>query len=131
LGVSAEQVASAPQITPFLKDSGGSLKRILEIMRFSEDPVVRCFLSKRDLMGVWACENICWEAIALGAGLDLYHLLGAVLMAMRKHSLNIGTLIALSRFPEIIEKRIEYAKLPGGWRDREAIDELLGVLPIN
>jgi hypothetical protein len=39
--------------------------------------------------------------------------------------------IAASHCLDLLEKRIEFAKLPSGWRDRDAIDKLLGVLPIN
>ena len=126
LGVSADQVASAPQITPFLKGTRGSLKPVLEAMRFTDDPVVECFLAKRDSLGVWARENTCWEAIALAAGVDLVHLLGAALLAGREQAVTAAKLIATFHLPEVVKKRIEYAKLPGGWRDRDALDKLVG-----
>ena len=128
LGVSADQLASAPQITPLLKDNRGGLKAVLEAMRLSEDAVVQCFLAKRASLGVWARENTCWEAIALAAGIDLVHLLGAALLAWREHTIMAGKLIAMSQCPELVKKRIEYAKVPGGWRDRDALDKLLGLL---
>ncbi len=124
LGISPDQVASAPQITPLLKGTRRSLNATLEAMRFSQDPVVQCFLAKRDALGVWARENTSWEAIALAAGIDLLHLLGAALLARREHARAVGNLIALAHYPELMEKRIEYAKLPGGWRERDALDKL-------
>jgi hypothetical protein len=128
LGVSADQLASAPQITPLLRDIRGGLKTVLEAMRFSEDPVVQCFLAKHDSLGAWARENTCWEAIGLAAGIDLVRLLGAALLAWREHSLTVGELIAICYAPEVMKKRLEFAQLPGGWRDRDAIDKLLGFL---
>jgi hypothetical protein len=128
LGVSLDQLASAPQITPFLKYNRGSLKAVLDAMRFSEDPVVQCFLAKYDSLGVWARANICWEAIALAAGVDLLHLLGAAVVALQDHTMTAGKLIAMSHLPEVVKKRIEYARLPGGWRDREALHKLVGLL---
>jgi hypothetical protein len=128
LGVSADQVANAPKIMPLLKDNRGSLRAVLESMRFSQDPVVHCFLAKRDSLGVWARQNTCWEAIALAAGIDLLHLLGAALLARREHTVSAGKLVAMSHYPEVVKKRIEYAKLRGGWRDRDALDKLLGLL---
>jgi hypothetical protein len=124
LGVSPDQLSSVPQITPLLKGTRGSLKATLDAMRFSQDPVVQCFLAKRDSLGVWARENTCWEAIALSAGIDLLHLLGAALLARRECSILKGQVIALAHYPEIVEKRIQYANLPGGWRDRAALDKL-------
>ena len=97
-------------------------------MHFSKDPVVQCFLAKRDALGVWARENTCWEAIALAAGIDVEHLLGAALLARRECSIMKGQLIALAHYPEIVEKQIQDAKLPGRWRDRDALHRLVGFL---
>jgi hypothetical protein len=127
LGVSTDQLAIVPQITPLLKDNRGSLQPALLAMCFSQDPVVECFLAKRDSLGVWARQNTSWEAIALGAGLDLLHLLGAALVAQRQHTMTVGKVIAVSQYPEVVRKRIEYAQLPGGWRDRDYIQKLAGL----
>ena len=80
LGVSADQVASAPQITTLLKDKRRSLKPVLLAMYLSQDPAVQCFLAKRASLDVWARENTPWEAIAVSAGIDLEHLLGAAML---------------------------------------------------
>jgi len=81
----------------------------------------------------WECgrANTSWEAIALSAGVDLEHLLGAALVAHGEHAKTMRKLIAMSHYQEIVKQRIEYAKLPGGWRDRDALDKLLGLLPIT
>ena len=128
LGVSADQVASATQITPFLKGARGGLKAVLGAMRFSKDPVVGCFLAKHDCLGVWARQNTPWEAIALAAGVDLPYLLGAALLARRDDATTRAELIAICHAPELMKKRIEYAILPGGWRDRDFLHKLVGLL---
>jgi len=127
LGVSAAQVAMAPQISPLLKDKKRSLKPVLLAMHLSKDPVAKRFLDKRHSLGAWARENVCWEAIALAAGADLEHLLGATMLALREFEKTI----AASHCLDVLEKRIQYAKLPGGWRDRDALDKLLGLLPMK
>jgi hypothetical protein len=127
LGVTPEQIANAPQITPLLVDKRRSLKPALLAMHMSQDPVVKCFLDKRHSLGVWARKNVCWEAIALAAAIDLEHLLGATMLALRE----LEKTIAASHCLDLLKKRIEYAKLPSGWRDRDAIDRLLGMLPTN
>lgn len=128
LGVSSDQVASATQITPFLKGARGGLKAVLGAMRSSKDPVVKCFIAKHDSLGVWARENTPWEAIAIGAGIDLPHLLGAALLARHDDATTRAKLLAICRAPELMKKRIEFAMLPGGWRDRDFIHKLVGVL---
>ena len=97
-------------------------------MRFSEDPVVARFPAKHDCLGVWGRQNTPWEAIALAAGVDLPYLLGAALLARQDDATTRANLIAICHAPEMMKKRIEYAKLPGGWRDRDALHKLLGLL---
>ncbi len=108
LGVSPDQLASAPKITPLLR-AGGGLKASIRAMRFSQDPVVKCFLEKHDSLGVWARENTPWEAIGLAAGIDLIRLLGAALLARWEHSMMAGQVIAIFNAPEVMKKRVEYA----------------------
>jgi len=127
LGVSADQVASATKITPLLRAAGG-LKAALVAMRFSQDPVVKCFLEKRDSLGVWARENTPWEAIGLAAGIDLIRLLGAALLARWEYSMMAGQVIAIFNAPEVMKKRVECAMLPGGWRDRDFLHKFVGLL---
>lgn len=69
------------------------------------------------------------EVIALAAGVDPRALLGEILLAAREYSVTKFKLMALDAHPEILEKRIEYAKLVGGYRDRDAVDTILGALP--
>ncbi len=42
-----------------------------------------------------------------------------------------GKFIAMDYYPEVIKKRIEFALLPGGWRDRDFLHKFLGVGPMN
>lgn len=69
------------------------------------------------------------EAVALAAKVDIPALLGEILLAMREQSVNTVKLIAIASHPETILKRVEYAKTPGGYRDRDALDTMLGALP--
>jgi len=34
----------------------------------------------------------------------------------------------MAHYPEVVRKRIEYAKRPSGWQDRDALDKLIGLL---
>ena len=79
-------------------------------------------------LGVWGRQNTPWEAIAIAAGVDLPYLLGAALLAWREQTMTVGKVIAVCSLPEVVKKRIEYAKLPGGWRDRDFLHKLVGVL---
>ena len=128
LGVSADQVASATQITPFLKGARGGLKAVLGAMRFSKDPVVGRFLAKHDCLGVWERQNTPWEAVALAAGVELPHLLGAALLARQDDATTRANLLAICHAPDLMKKRVEYAMLPGGWRDRDALHKFVGLL---
>lgn len=80
-------------------------------------------------MGVWARENTPCEVIGLAAGIDLIGLLGAALLAQWEHSMMTAQVIAIFNAPEVMKKRVEYAPLPGAWRDRDALEKLVLGMP--
>lgn len=48
---------------------------------------------------------------------------------MREHSVSKVKVLAVANHPEVMRRRIEYAQLPNGYRDRDALDIMLGALP--
>ena len=98
-------------------------------MRMSDGEISSTFLEKWDSIPERDRECLTMEVIALAAGVDCRALLGEILLAAREYSVVKFKLQALEAHPDILEKRIEYAKLPGGYRDRDAIDTILGALP--
>jgi hypothetical protein len=128
LNVSPEHLAKSPDLNRFFRENGISIKKAIEAMRFSEDPLIRGFLDKWDTFGDRDHKSLPLHAVALSAGIDAKHLLGEILLAMREHSVNSVKIIAVSAHPEITQKRVEFAKTPGGFRDRDALDEMLGAL---
>jgi hypothetical protein len=94
---------------------------------FSQDPAVKRFLDTRNSLGPWARENVCGEASALASGIDVEHLLGAAVLALREE----GKFFATIHYPEMMRKRFEYAMLQSGWRDRNFINQLVGLFPID
>ncbi len=95
----------------------------------SDGEISQQFLEKWDQIPERDRECLTIEVVALAAGVDPRALLGEILLAAREYSVNKYKLKALEAHPEILEKRIEYAKTPGGYRDRDAIDTILGALP--
>src|SRR5882724_13776 len=74
------------------------------------------------------CLNTPWEAVALAAGVELPHLLGAALLARQDDATTRANLLAICHAPDLMKKRVEYAMLPGGWRDRDALHKFVGLL---
>ena len=130
LGVDPEQVESAPQITPLLKNADGGLKQVIGAMRFApNDESIREFLAKYDSIPSGDRERLPWEAIALSVGLDMNALLGAIMFALQNHSVNTVKLIAVTSHPKVTKARVKYALLPSGEKDRFALDTAMGFLP--
>ncbi len=128
--VSPAKMASVPQITPLFKNAEGGLKAVISAMRFSsQDPAIAAFLKKYDSVPEGDQKRLPWEAIALAAKVDLRQLTGSILFALRDASVNMVKVIALSSHPLITRARVTYAQLPGGDRDRNAMDTALGFLP--
>jgi hypothetical protein len=131
LGVTAEQLRTAPDLSSMFKQAHGGLTGTLKAMRSSESPSVRAFLQKYDAIPVRDRKSLSWEAIGLAAEIDFDALTGGIVLALQARSVTEVKIIALSHHPEVMRKRIEYAKLAGGVRDRDAIDTGLRFLPTN
>src|SRR5262249_12122686 len=102
----------------------------LEAMRFSDGECIQAFLEKYDRIAERdrECERII-ETVALAADLDISHLWGEIMLAMREFSVAKVKVLAVEAHPEVMKKRIEFAKERGGSRDRDALDLILGALP--
>ena len=129
LGVKPSQLETAPPISSYLREMRGGKKVVISALRFCSDPIATTFLETYDNIPDRDREQIPIEAVAIAAGVDVRTLLGVVLLAVREHSASRVKILALSNHPSVYRKRIEYAKTPAGFRDRDAIDMLLGALP--
>lgn len=118
-----------PLITEIIKYNLGGRAGALRAMRFSSNPNIQEFLEVYDDIPEREIRRLSWEAIVIAAGLDATAFLGATLLAVQAVSANQSRMIMVSNHPDIVQKRVEYAKLAGGHRDRDAIDVALGALP--
>jgi len=130
LKVKPDQLATAPEITPLFKNAEGGLATVLGAMRFAaQDEVIAAFLKKYDSIPAGDRERVPWEAVAIAAKLDLHQLAGAMLFALQAASVQTVKIIALSSHPAVMQKTIEYAKMPSGDKDRMIVHRGLGFLP--
>jgi hypothetical protein len=131
LKVKPEILAAAPPITSLIKTTvKGGLSSALEAMRFfTEDAEIRSFLKKYDSIAPSDRERLSWEAVALSAKVNVVYLLGAIQLAVRTHCWNKSMFIAVSNHPDVMEKRVKFAKVAGGEKDRTALDVSIGMQP--
>lgn len=129
LCVSADELATAPQITPLLRSAAGGMRSVIAAMRLVPDEVTASFLAKYDSIAAFDRKCLPIEAIALAAGVDILHLLGAAHVAVQSQAVQLVKLIATSNHPAVTRARIKFAKLAGGERDRTALDTAMGFLP--
>jgi hypothetical protein len=129
IGVTPEQLRNAPQITEILKEVQGGITLAIRAMRLSQQELIVRFLEKYDAIPDRDLESTPIEAIAIACNIDIRHLWGEIMLAMRESSVNSVKIIAVAAHPEIMKKRVEYAQTPGGYRDRDALDTMLGALP--
>ena len=130
LGVDPDKIAGLPPINKLLKEQSKSgISGAIEAMRMSDGEISQQFLEVYDDIPERDRECLTLEIIAVAAKVDPRALLGEILLAAREYSVTKYKIRALEAHPEILEKRIEYAMLPGGYRDRDAMDTILGALP--
>ena len=130
LKVSPDALSTAAAITPMIKTTvKGGLATALEAMRFStDDSEIRAFLRKYDSIPIGDRESLSWEAIALAAKVNPKHLLGSIQLAVQSYCWNKSRFIAISNHPDLMEKRVEFAKTAGGHKDRDAVEMSFGWL---
>lgn len=132
LGVSLDEYLAAPKISHILREIQGGKSKALKAMRFADSELIRTFLEKYDSISPRDREKLSFEAIALAAKVNVRHLWGEIMLAMREHSVNSVKLIAVASHPDITKARVLYAQTPGGYRDRDKLDEMLGAIkPAN
>jgi hypothetical protein len=130
LKIKPEILATAPQITAMLKrDLKGGLKTALEAMRSSsDDQEINAFFKVYDKLPVGARPKVPWEAISIAAKVNPKHLLGSIRLAVETYCWNRSRFIAISNHPDVMGKRVEFAKMAGGEKDRMAMDIYNGFL---
>jgi hypothetical protein len=130
LHVTQEQLDRAPDITTTLKNTAdGGMPRVFSAMRFSQDEIIVAFLDKYDALPPTERKTVPIEAIALAAGLNLHQLLGSITLALTAHAGNSVKILLTTHQPRITRARIKNGQLPGGYRDRDAIEYANGTLP--
>lgn len=129
LGVTPEQLRDTPQISEMLREVRNGRSIAIRAMRFSQQQILTDFLVKYDSIPERDREQIPLEAIAISIGQDVRHLWGEIMLAIRESSVNAVKIIAVAAHPDVLKKRVEFAKTPGGYRDRDALDIMLGALP--
>ena len=129
LGINPDDLSTVPEISSYLREIRGGTKLVIQALRFSSDPVAIAFLEKYDSISAFDKARLPLEAIALAAEVDIRTLLGVILLAVREDSVSRVKMIAITNHPKIIRSRVQFAQLPGGFRDRDALDTMLGALP--
>jgi len=129
--VKPEALQGVPQITSMLKTSvKGGLTTALDAMRFaSSDPEIAAFLKTYDKIPIGDRQRLPWEAITIASKVNPVYLLGAIQLAVHTYCLNKSRFMAISNHPDIMQKRIKWAKMGGGEKDRTVLDIMVGALP--
>jgi len=101
-------------------------------MRFSQSDMIETWFHRYDRLSERERQVArIIEIVALSLGQNVTHLWGEIMLAIRERSVQMVKAIAVSNHPRMMKKRIEFAQLPGGYRDRDALDTMLGALPSN
>jgi hypothetical protein len=124
-------LAKMPPITEILDEIKVSKSDLIRAMRFSEDELIDKFLYTYDSLPLRDRDSVPLEALILKSGINPVHFLGSIHMAMREASIGRTKMIAMANLPDIMEKTVEFAQIAGGYRDREHLYTMTGILPTS
>ena len=116
-----------PEISSILKESQGGIKQAIEAMRSFPNTDTEPFLRKYDEVFPRMGHKASIEAIATTAGVNTVTLLGAALLAIRQRQMVTSEIILRTSHPKIAKARIKFGLQNKGFRDRDKIDEALGI----
>ena len=128
LGVSAEQLASCPQITPIF-ETPSNLRDAISALRFSNDPVAAKFIGTYDKIPAGDRAYLSIEAVAIKADVDFNELLGSMIFSFRSAQAQKSGIMAMAEHPDVLRASLLYACSPAGVQDRRMLHEAVGFLP--
>ena len=129
LGVTVEQLAVQPQITPLLRQNGIKSERLVEILRCDAAAEASAFVGVWDKLTPASRSAAGVEAMALAAGFTprrLWEVLCGAALVQSKES--VGLTIALA-LPGIMQVTVKEAKKAKGHFAREHLFKAARVLP--
>jgi hypothetical protein len=128
-GVTSEQLADQPQVTPLLRQNGVKPARLVEVLRCDTESESLAFIKFWDSLPNGDRRDIGLEMAALAAQItprrlwELYH--GATLMQAKE---SVAVMMA-EALPAIMKRALSRAKTVKGDRDRERIMKAARILP--
>jgi hypothetical protein len=105
--------------------------KIVDVMRFSEEPCIRQVLSVYDNCPAGDRENLPFEAFVVKAGAKINELIGSIIMTYRAVQTQKSAMMVMARHPDVLNKTIDYAMLPAGHQDRRLIHESTNFAPTS
>ncbi|HEY1897826.1 MAG TPA: hypothetical protein VGG62_16215 [Terracidiphilus sp.] len=118
-----------PVVTDIIRGAMGSMRKAIQVLRFSADPAVVSFFETYDTIPQGDREYLPIEAIAFKASVSPVALLGAILLASKTVRGQQSALMAINAHPALLKKTIKYAGMPEGSKDRQMLHQAVGFLP--
>lgn len=130
LGVEMERLRKSPDISQILARSVGPRQRVIDSLRFSEDPSAIAFLNIYDDLSMADRRSVPFEAVCINGDISPASVLGAALVSAKIVGAQESMLTTAIEHPELVRKTFEYAKsIPGAHADRRMLLEASGYLP--
>jgi len=132
--VPLDKIEQCPPLTPIF-GTVPNAHLAIDSLRFSADPVAEKFLAVHDKIPsgdrrqLW---DILVEAVVVKAGLklnEINELLGAMVRSFQSIQVQKSAMRAMAAHPGIVDKTIQFAKLPRGERDRRMLHEAVRFVP--
>ena len=106
-------------------------KTAITYLRFSSDEQARKILALYDSLNATERKAVTIDYLIMAAGVDVHHISGVVQEELSRVEGTRAGLLACRDAPCVIQKAIERALTPDGYKDARMLLQIVGVLPMS
>ena len=128
--ISEEEWRACPEITDLARRCIGGQRRVISVLRWSDDPEVKKLMKVIHTMGDEDRVSCPLEIPCLAAGVSPHHILAMIMTGARDASKAESAMIAIMENPEQLRAAAHFGKTDvNAFRDREMFMKITKTLP--
>lgn len=106
-------------------------KTAVEYLKFSEGEVAQQIIALYYSLNATERKAVTIDYLIMAAGADVHHVSGLIQEGLSRATECEAGLLAYTNLPAVVDKAIEYALTPEGYKDRHMLLRIAGAIPAS